>query len=110
MLSLRTRSLRSDLFMTLILATGWLFSIAPPARASSVLRDFNLIVLGDLNNVSAVEGRAFVGGKLNAKLSPTFGSKLTSTDRAHNPAALVVGGNIDQKKNKEQYKLYGDLF
>jgi len=82
--------------------------LSTAAHAGS-LSDFNLIVLGNLGNVTDVEGRVFVGGNLNANTSE-YGTKLTASDYAANPSALVVLGSMSPTtKNKEQYKVYGDL-
>ncbi len=102
-----SRTVRTVIAM--LVSMGSMTLATSPAEAGSVLSEFNLIVLGDLNNVTDVEGRTFVGGNLNANTSE-YGTKLTAADYAQNGAALVVGGSINPlTKNKEQYKVFGDF-
>jgi choice-of-anchor A domain-containing protein len=78
------------------------------------MRDYNLIVLKDLQSSSEVEGRAFVGGNLSGGSSNYFtspnglsgGTGLTvagnvtgSAKQINNGAALKVGGNLDSGAN-----------
>ena len=44
-------------------------ALAGPVVGLDGLRDWNLIVLGDLTSSSEVEGRTFVGGNLNGNSS-----------------------------------------
>ncbi|MEM9251201.1 MAG: choice-of-anchor A family protein [Planctomycetota bacterium] len=83
-----------------------LFTVSAHAGA---LMDFNLVVLGDLDGVTDVEGRTFVGGDLNAN-SSVYGTMLSQSDYNANPATLVVLGDLNPlTKQKEQYKVRGDL-
>lgn len=59
------------------------------AQHAFPLPDYNLVVLGDLESNSEVEGTTFVGGNLNGP-SSNYGTRLVGlTD------ALVVGGDIN---------------
>lgn len=70
---------------------------ASPAQAGSltaidILNTYNLVVFGDLNTTSEVDGRSFVLGNLNGSTSnyATHYSQLP----ANSAPALTVGGNI----------------
>ena len=78
------------------------------------LRDYNLIVLKDLQSNSEVEGRAFVGGNVSGGSANFFtkphgltgGTGLTvggnvtgGTKQINNGASLQVGGNLDSGAN-----------
>ncbi|RKF19279.1 choice-of-anchor A family protein [Altericroceibacterium spongiae] len=97
--------------------------VAVPASASSsliagtdVLRTWNLVVLGDLNSSSEVEGRTFVGGNLNGNssnynirtipASPTGTPGLTVVGdvngghkNLNNGSGAIVGGNVNSGFN-----------
>ncbi len=109
----RDRIVRSRIpsaIASLAVGVGAFIAAAAPVQANSILQDFNLIVLGDLIDVTEVEGRAYVGGDLLAR-SSNYGFKLMQADYDHNPATLVVGGSIHPTtKNKEHYKVHGDFY
>lgn len=91
-------------------------ALALPAAASPVvgvdaLREWNLIVLGDLTSSSEVEGRTFVGGNLDGNSSnyqiktpaassydipglTVVGDVTGGTKNLNNGAGAVVGGNV----------------
>jgi choice-of-anchor A domain-containing protein len=80
-------------------------AVAGPARADvvsaqqlSLLDQFNLVVLGNLNDSADVEGRAFVGGNV----SGSFTNGLTPGDITPSPAGyntLTVDGNVSGQVN-----------
>lgn len=77
-------------------AAAWMSAAAPgwatPLSAEEILQQFNLVVLGDLDSTSEVEGRTYVGGNLAGASSNYFirGSQSAPSDFA----ALVVRGNV----------------
>jgi choice-of-anchor A domain-containing protein len=68
----------------------------------TAMRDFNLIVLKDLQSTSGVQGRTFVGGNLSGGSSNYFTKPGTQTG-----TGLVVGGNITG--GTKQVNTGGDL-
>ena len=98
-------------------------AVAMPARAQSdplglnALSTFNLIVLGDLNSSSEVEGRTFVGGNLvgnssNYDISSSVpastysvpgltvvGNVTGGTKNLDNGSGAIVGGNVSSGFN-----------
>jgi choice-of-anchor A domain-containing protein len=83
----------------LILATASATSAAPlPATADAqsvnaglqAMRDYNLIVLKDLQSSSQVQGRTFVGGNLSGGSS----NYMTNPGGQAGGVALTVGGNV----------------
>jgi choice-of-anchor A domain-containing protein len=73
-------------------------ALAIPAFAQSnqisgidALREWNLVVLGDLNSSSEVEGRTFVGGDLTGT-SSNYGIRATTS--ANGQPGLTVVGNV----------------
>ncbi|MEM8679787.1 MAG: choice-of-anchor A family protein [Planctomycetota bacterium] len=66
-----------------------LVAVGGPASASSIT-GFNLVVFGDLDSNSEVEGKAFVGGDLLGPAS-NYGTMLTLPA---DEVSLAVGGNI----------------
>jgi choice-of-anchor A domain-containing protein len=65
---------------------------ASPLTAEQILRQFNLVVLGDLNAGGDVEGRTFVGGDLKGN-SATFYTRPAQVAPS-DFAALLVGGDV----------------
>jgi choice-of-anchor A domain-containing protein len=83
----------------LVLATASATSAAPlPATADAqsvnaglqAMRDYNLIVLKDLQSSSQVQGRTFVGGNLSGGSS----NYMTNPGGQAGAVALTVGGNV----------------
>lgn len=73
-------------------------ALAVPVLAQSsqisgidALREWNLVVLGDLNSSSEVEGRTFVGGNLSGN-SSNYGIRATTS--ANGQPGLTVVGNV----------------
>lgn len=90
--------------------------LASPVTGTDALREWNLIVLGDLKSSSEVEGRTFVGGDLSGNSSnyqisapapsPTGQPGLTvvgnvtgGAKNLNNGSGAVVGGNVDSGFN-----------
>lgn len=90
--------------------------LASPVIGTDALREWNLIVLGNLNSSSEVEGRTFVGGDLTGNssnyqistptASPTGQPGLTvvgnvtgGTKNLNNGSGAVVGGNVESGFN-----------
>ncbi|ROO27400.1 glycosyltransferase family 1 [Salinisphaera orenii MK-B5] len=65
---------------------------AAPITGDALMQQFNLIVLGDLDSTSEVEGRTYVGGNLGGSSSTyyTRGSQAPASSYD----AVTVGGNI----------------
>jgi choice-of-anchor A domain-containing protein len=61
---------------------------------ADLLRDFNLVVVGNLDSQSEVEGRTIVGGNLNGPAS-NYGIMLTPASSFLNTDVLIVGGNLN---------------
>lgn len=85
-----------------ILAAG-LAGIAAPAWAGPVvgtdaLREWNLVVLGNLQSSSEVEGRTFVGGDLTGN-SSNYQIRTPSPSRFDQPGLTVVGNVTGGTKN-----------
>jgi choice-of-anchor A domain-containing protein len=77
--------------------------LALPAAASPVvgvdaLREWNLIVLGDLTSSSEVEGRTFVGGNLDGN-SSNYQIKTPAPSTYETPGLTVVGNVTGGTKN-----------
>ncbi|MDA3919795.1 MAG: choice-of-anchor A family protein [Salinisphaera sp.] len=73
-----------------------------------ILSQFNLVVLGNLDSHSHVDGRTYVGGNLTGSSADFFqhGSQASASDYA----ALTVGGNItggDKKVNSNGNAVIG---
>lgn len=90
--------------------------LASPVAGADALREWNLIVLGDLKSSSEVEGRTFVGGDLTGNSSnyqirtpapsPTGQPGLTvvgnvtgGVKNLNNGSGAIVGGNVDSGFN-----------
>lgn len=90
--------------------------MASPVAGTDAMREWNLIVLGDLQSSSEVEGRTFVGGDLSGNSSnyqisapapsPTGQPGLTvvgnvtgGVKNLNNGSGAVVGGNVQSGFN-----------
>ncbi len=78
--------------------------LAVPAVASTVagvdiLKEWNLVVLGDLNSASEVEGRTFVGGNLSGNSSNYYIAKDVAPSEYDLPGLMVVGDVTGHHKN-----------
>ena len=69
-------------------------SAVTSAQDLSALSDYNLIVKGDLQKVTDVEGRTIVGGNVTGQNSMDFGS-LTNNSSSSSLPVLGVAGNIN---------------
>lgn len=91
-------------------------ALAAPVVGTDALREWNLVVLGDLTSSSEVEGRTFVGGNLTGNSSnyqistpspsPTgqpgltvVGNVVGGTKNLNNGSGAIVGGNVDSGFN-----------
>lgn len=89
---------------------------ASPVISTDALREWNLIVLGDLESSSEVEGRTFVGGDLSGNSSnymirdpgvsikdqpglTVVGNVTGGTKNLNNGSGAVVGGNVESGFN-----------
>lgn len=63
------------------------------------LREWNLVVLGDLQSSSEVEGRTFVGGNLSGSSSNYLISSGTTASTTGQPGLTVVGNVTGGTKN-----------
>lgn len=82
--------------MTMIVRAAALAAVAGlgAAAQAGVMNQYNLIVLGQLNNSSQdVEGRVFVGGNLISGGSPTLAKNLNAAAYA-GQTTVAVGGNV----------------
>lgn len=91
-------------FRSLALTTATAAALAFPvlAQTSSVigidaLREWNLVVLGNLESSSEVEGRTFVGGNLSGN-SSNYGIRSTTSPNGQ-PGLTVVGDVTGSHKN-----------
>lgn len=90
--------------------------MASPVAGTDALREWNLVVLGDLQSSSEVEGRTFVGGNLSGTSSnyqisapspsPTGQPGLTvvgnvtgGVKNLNNGSGAIVGGNVESGFN-----------
>lgn len=73
-------------------------AIAGPLTSVDALKEWNLIVLGDLTSSSEVEGRTFVGGDLNGN-SSNYMIRVPSTSVTDEPGLTVVGDVNGGTKN-----------
>src|SRR5689334_20078491 len=102
----------------LVLASASAAAAAPtPSSADAAdinaglqaMRDYNLIVLKDLQSSSQVQGKTFVGGNLSGGSSNYF----TSPGSQAGGVALTVGGNVTggakNINNGGSVKVGGDL-
>jgi choice-of-anchor A domain-containing protein len=108
--------MRAPILVSRLLIGAAFVSCALPASAQTItgtdaLREWNLVVLGNLESSSEVEGRTFVGGNLTGNssnyqistpvVSPTGQPGLTvvgdvtgGTKNLNNGSGAVVGGNV----------------
>lgn len=70
-----------------------LAAIAGSTNAATTFTDFNLIVLGNLDSTSEVEGRAAIKGHLSGPAS-NYATKLTPASSWLGVDTLIVGGNL----------------
>lgn len=91
-------------FRSLALTTATAAALALPvlAQTSSItgidaLREWNLVVLGNLESSSEVEGRTFVGGNLTGN-SSNYGIRSTTSPNGQ-PGLTVVGDVTGSHKN-----------
>ncbi|QWC57226.1 choice-of-anchor A family protein [Erythrobacter sp. 3-20A1M] len=71
---------------------------APVITGTDAMREWNLIVLGDLKSSSEVEGRTFVGGNLNGN-SSNYQIKQVAPSSNGTPGLTVVGDVNGGTKN-----------
>lgn len=71
---------------------------APPVVGLDSMREWNLIVLGDLQSSSEVEGRTFVGGDLTGN-SSNYQIKTPTPSPTGQPGLTVVGNVVGGAKN-----------
>jgi len=91
-------------------------SMATPLSGTDALREWNLVVLGDLKSSSEVEGRTFVGGDLSGTSSnyqigtpassgtgkpglTVVGNVTGDIKNINNGAGAVIGGNVESGFN-----------
>jgi choice-of-anchor A domain-containing protein len=81
--------------LPLVLSLG--FAAAPvfaaPLEAAEILGQFNLVVIGDANSSSHVDGRSFIGGNLSSHGGADF-AQHPGDIPASDYAGLTVGGNV----------------
>ena len=73
-------------------------ALAGTPAGLDVLREWNLVVLGDLQSSSEVEGRTFVGGNLSGN-SSNYNIKASTPSTNGQPGLTVVGNVIGGTKN-----------
>jgi len=71
---------------------------APPVAGLDAMREWNLIVLGNLESSSEVEGRTFVGGDLTGN-SSNYQIKTPAPSPTGQPGLTVVGNVVGGAKN-----------
>ncbi len=71
---------------------------APPIAGLDGMREWNLIVLGNLESSSEVEGRTFVGGDLTGN-SSNYQIKAPAPSPTGQPGLTVVGNVVGGTKN-----------
>lgn len=90
-----------------VLSLGSLAGISTAAAQSLDFQNYNVIVFGDLNTNSDIEGRTFVGGNFTGTNSATLGNRLqnkvSSTDRAFVVGNDIVAGNPLQVQGGSVY-------
>lgn len=67
--------------------------LAANAMAAGTFSDFNLVVRGNLDSTSEVEGRTAIGGNLSGT-SSNYGIRLTPASSYLSVDSVIVGGNI----------------
>lgn len=102
----------------LVASTAFLSTaaFAAPIAGTDALREWNLVVLGDLQSSSEVEGRTFVGGNLTGNSSnyqirtpapsatgqpglTVVGDVTGGTKNLNNGSGAIVGGNVQSGFN-----------
>lgn len=73
-------------------------ALADPVLGTEALREYNLIVLGDLDSNSEVEGRTFVGGDLSGS-SSNYNIQPVDPSANGQPGLTVVGNVTGDHKN-----------
>jgi len=73
-------------------------SFASTVAGADILREWNLVVLGDLTSSSQVEGRTFVGGNLSGN-SSNYNVKQVPASPTEQPGLTVVGDVNGAHKN-----------
>jgi len=73
-------------------------AMASPVVGIDALKEWNLIVLGDLNSSSEVEGRTFVGGNLSGN-SSNYQIRTPAASNYAVPGLTVVGDVLGGAKN-----------
>ncbi|AKH42344.1 choice-of-anchor A domain-containing protein [Altererythrobacter atlanticus] len=112
--------LRRTHILAAISASAALFGASPAVGETpagiDILREWNLVVLGDLDSSSEVEGRTFVGGNLTGNSSnyniaaipasangqaglTVVGNVTGGVKNLNNGAGAVIGGNVDSGFN-----------
>lgn len=76
-----------------VLFLGSVAGISTVSAQSLDFENYNVIVFGDLNTNSDIEGRTFVGGNFTGTNSATLGNRLQNKV-ASNDRSFVVGNNI----------------
>lgn len=107
---------RMAVVLALSLVLGTLPARATPLSGDEILKQFNLVVFGNLDSTSEVEGRTYVGGNLTGSSSTYFtrgpqvapsdyealtvGGNVTGGDKnLNNGGSAVIGGNLDARIN-----------
>jgi choice-of-anchor A domain-containing protein len=88
------------LFSAALVATALALPLAAQTKAITgidALREWNLVVLGNLESSSEVEGRTFVGGNLSGN-SSNYGIRATTSPNGQ-PGLTVVGNVTGSHKN-----------
>lgn len=79
--------------MPAVIGLAALAAVAGSANAATTFTDFNLVVLGNLDSTSEVEGRAAIQGNLSGPAS-NYATKLTPASAWLGVDTLIVGGNL----------------
>lgn len=74
-------------------------TLGDPNLGLQVMREYNLVVLGNLNSSSNVEGRTFVGGNLTGNSSDYFKTNGKAVAPSAAPGLTVVGNVTGGTKN-----------
>jgi choice-of-anchor A domain-containing protein len=86
------------LTLGILALTASAHAIASPVVGVDALREWNLVVLGDLTSSSEVEGRTFVGGNLNGN-SSNYQIRTPAASDFDLPGLIVVGDVNGGHKN-----------
>lgn len=79
---------RTSAFLVMLLGAGQAQAI--PLTSTDMLQQFNVVVSGNVNSTSHVDGRTYVGGNVNGGAYVQHAHKAA----ASNYAGLTVGGNV----------------